>query len=262
MPRLSSATAVGSVHRTCGFWLLAAASCFAAAVSVNAAAYSVPPAEGEKANMASASCNREVIPFERVAHAPTRLQLTGVPGLSLRQTQALRISRAASIRFTRFEPGHTTGILRSGCVLELWWSRSPGPYRVEEVRLLGPVEALGTDYSYLRLPADPEPRWTPAFRGYRHVMSSELSPPGLSYIGLWHRTDGRPGSLVAAYNVDGTGVLRLGAADWNYDGVYAHFSMHAGLYGFTLLDEPEGSDPLYMLVYDWEYRGTTAQRRR
>jgi hypothetical protein len=91
-------------------------------------------------------------------------------------------------------------------------------------------------------------------------MSSELSPPGLSYIGLWRRTDGAGGSLVAAYNVDGTDVLTLGTAARAYDGIYVHFSFHPGLYGFTLIDEPQGSDPLYMAVYDWSYRNPWSQR--
>jgi hypothetical protein len=154
------------------------------------------------------------------------------------------------------------GVLSDGCAFEFWWSRKPGPYEIEEIRVLGPVESLDRTYAFLRLPPYAEPSWTPNFAGYRHVDSSAVSRAGLSFIGLWHRTDGVTGSLVAAYNADGSRVIRLGTAEWAYDGVYTHFSIHDGLYAFTLVDEPEGSDPLYMAVYDWTYFNPWSRRAR
>jgi hypothetical protein len=193
-------------------------------------------------------CVPDVIPFVTLRETPRQLQLSTVSELSLRQIHALRVERPELFRFRLFS--RTTGILSNGCAIDFWWARGPGPYRVDEIRILGPIDSLGEDYSYLRGLDYPEPRWIPAFGGYKHVMSSAVSPSGGTYIGLWRRTDGTVGSLVAAYRVDGSRVLTLGSGSWNYDAISTEFSFHGGLPGFTLLDEPEGSDPLYLTEYD------------
>jgi hypothetical protein len=222
-----------------------------AAAAESSAAMLEPPAARAAAPLDN-GCAREVIPFETLRDSPRQLRLRTSRGVSLRQIHAFRVSRPELFHFRRFD-ARMAGILSDGCAVDFWWSASAGAYRVEEIRILGPVASLERSYGYLQLPPDPQPSWSPTFEGYRHVMSSEVSSPGLSYIGLWRRSGRAPGSLVVAYNVDRTRVVRLGTANWNYDGVYAQLSFHRGFYGFMLVDEPEGSEPLYMVVYDWIY---------
>jgi hypothetical protein len=209
------------------------------------------------------TCAPDLISFERDTSRPPQLLLSARPDLSLGSILALRVTRPELFRFRTFYPGEMAGILSNGCAVEFWWSRRLGPYQVEEIRILGPVESVDRYHAYLRSPPRPEPSRHPSFEGYRHVMSGALSPAGLSYIGLWRRSDGTPGSLIAAYDADGEPVIRLGTTEWAYDRLYADGTpMHAGLYGFTLVDEPEGSEPLYFVTYDWTYRNPWQPRHR
>jgi hypothetical protein len=79
-------------------------------------------------------------------------------------------------------------------------------------------------------------------------MSSPRYIGATAYLGLWHRTDGAPGSLVAAYEADGAPATRLGISDWTYDGVYPFFAVHQFM--FTLVDAPDGADPLYIATFE------------
>lgn len=213
------------------------------------------PAAGEIRRASQSHCAAQVIPFRRAAEPPQDLLLSAERGVALSRVEALIVSRPDLFHFEHFDGGHMAGILGGRCAVEFWWSRKAGPYEIEEIRILGPVESVGRYHAYLRMPQPPQPTRIPQFESYRHVMSSAISPSGLSYIGLWHRVDGTTGSLVAAYTAEGDAVVRLGTARWNFDGVYLNgMPFHEGEYGFTLIDEPDGTGPLYMVAYDWTSR--------
>lgn len=194
-------------------------------------------------------CSPEQLAFERMRAIPIDLLLAAHGYVSLRRVDALLLRRPELIRFERFNAWMLAGVLRNGCAIEFRTVRTAEIWAIEEVRILGPVESLGRDHGYLRLPQPPPPRATPTFDGYRHVMSSARDPQGATFVGLWHRTGGSPGSLVAMYGADGTRVTRLGFTNWVYDAVYPVIEIHT--FGFTLVDEPDGSGPLYMTTYNW-----------
>lgn len=198
--------------------------------------------------------------MRRVANFPSGLLLSGRPDVSHRRTDALLPEQPELFRFQRYNAGTLAGILSNGCAFEFVWSGKPGSYRIEEVRILGTVESLDRYYGYLRLPPAPQPLTTPTFEGYAHVMSTALYPQGGTYIGLWRRTDGTPGSLVAMHAGGEAPGRTLGVADWSYDAVYPVHGVHE--FGFTLVDAPDGSGPLYMSTYDWSRPSPSARRRR
>ena len=116
-----------------------------------------------------------------------------------------------------------------------------------QVEILGPLESLDRDFAHLRAPLQ-HPNWTPSFEGYRHVMSSALYPPDSAYLGVWHRTNGEGGSLVAAYDDARRTATILGTSSRSFDAVYRFFSVHQ--YIFTLIDAPEASQPLYIATFE------------
>ena len=220
------------------------------------------PAQAEPIIDAGRStCAHNSIPFQRSVERPNGLLLSSRPGLRLQRVDGLLVSHPELFHFQRFDASSMAAILSNGCAAEFWWSGKQGPYEVEEIRILGSVDSLDRNFAVLRRPPDPEPSWIPTFNGYRHVMSSRLSPAGASYVGLWHDTDGPPRSLVAAYAGDGEPAIMLGTANWTYDGVYSLVPFHEGMYGFILVDEPNGSDPLYFVTYDWTYPQPPSRRR-
>jgi hypothetical protein len=175
----------------------------------------------------------------------------------LRKLDALAIPRPELFKLRVFEAWSQFGTLQNGCPFEIHWIVPRGPGAHGEIRMLGPIESLGRDYAYLRLPPPPSAPWSPSFDGWRHAMSTPLFIGATSYLGLWHRSDGGGGSLVARYEANGAPVTRLGTTHWTYDGVYPYFAVHQFM--FTLVDEPEGSDPLYIATFEW---ARPVERRR
>lgn len=77
---------------------------------------------------------------------------------------------------------------------------------------------------------------------------------GSKYFGLWRRSDGRPGSLVAAYidSADAPQTVILGRSAMNFGTVAASLRLHGqGPFGFTLTSEAEVGQPLYLIHYIW-----------
>jgi hypothetical protein len=194
------------------------------------------------------ACAAAVIALENASEIPTgHMLLSGRPSVALRRFHALRVSRPELFPFQRFESGAMRGTLSNGCPFQIWWSGNPTALGVGEIRFLSTVPPLDPQYAYLQTTPDQPPSWTPFFDGYRHVMSSVIAP-GSSYVGLWNRTDGTPGSLVATYDVTGSRVSTVGTANWTYDGIYYGLAIHQ--FHFTLIDIPEGSKPLYIAVFE------------
>ena len=244
------------------------ASCLALLALLGAAEPAAASRDDNQASQGQAAtaslCSPGEIAFERVTTIPIDLLLTAHGHVSLRRVDALLLSRPELLRLERFNGWSLAGVSRNGCAIAFRAVPTAEIWTIEEVRILGPVEAVGPDYAYLRLPPPPPPRWSPTFEGYRHVMSSALDPQGATFIGLWHRTDGAR-SLVAMYGAEGARITRLGVANWAYDAVYPVIEIHT--FGFTLVDEPDGSEPLYMTTYNWIQpspyaRRTTSRRRR
>ncbi|HEX8193597.1 MAG TPA: hypothetical protein VF552_11935 [Allosphingosinicella sp.] len=194
------------------------------------------------------SCPPRVLPFRAPAHIAEDLTLSGRSDVLLRHVDALVVPQTETFKFRVFNPFNQTGILRDGCAFETRWAVRTGPDAHGEIRMLGPVESLGREHRYLRLPPAPEPAWRPAFEGFRHFMSSPLYIGSTEHLGIWHHSDGSPGTLVALYGAEGAPVVRLGVAARTYEGVYYFFSVHQFM--FTLVDEPNGAEPLYMVTFE------------
>lgn len=213
---------------------------------------------GDQASAPHASCAAAVIPLENAYEIPTGdMSFAGPRNVRLRRFHAVRTPRPELLPFQRFETGAMSGTLSNGCPFQIWWSGNPNAREVGEIRILSTVPPLDPQYSYLRMAPDPPPSWTPAFEGYRHVMSSAMG--ARAYVGLWNRTDGRPGSLVATYDSRGSRVARVGTSDRTYDGIYYAFAIHQ--FFFTVVDVPDGPGPLYIAVFEQELPAGICCRR-
>lgn len=239
---------------------LAVAALLAAFELVDPARSDALSPQGERAAASQPACTPALIPLQRETTVPIGLSLRGQADVSHRRTDALVPDRPELFHFQRYNALTLAGILSNGCAFEFSWTGKPWAYVIEGVRVLGPVQSLDRYYTYLRLPAPPPPTSTPRFEGYRHVMSTSLYPQGGSYIGLWRRTDGTPGSLVAMHAGGETAGRTLGIADWAYDGVYPVQGSHQ--FGFTLVDEPDGAGPLYLSTYDLAQPNPFLRHRR
>lgn len=242
-----------------------AARCFALAAFLFGLASASPPVRGSEAHPSRFAgamrppCPHGPISFASAPHRPVGLLLSPAPNVRFVRLDALLISRPELFRFRRFEGSTMSAVLSDGCAVAFRSSWTAGRNEVEEIQILD-SEAVERNYRELVLPQRPQPAWIPAFEGYRHVMSRALSPLGASHIGLWHRTSGTTGSLVAMYERDRWRVTKLGEAAWTYDGVYPGWESHT--VGFVLVDEPEGAHPLYMTTYAWELPNACCRDRR
>jgi hypothetical protein len=176
------------------------------------------------------------------------LRLSGRRDVHLVKIHALRVARPELFPFLRYQPNTMRGTLSNGCSFVFWWEGNPAWSSEGEIRIAPPDAPLGAGNPHLSSMAGPAPAWIPNFVGYRYIVSGTVSS-GRSYIGLWNRTDGRPGSLVAAYGAQGEPVIRLGTADWTYEAVYVAPDFH--MLVFTLVNAPQGSEPLYISTFTW-----------
>lgn len=209
-----------------------------------------PPVAGGRVPASRTVCETEVIPWVTVA-APGDAVLTGRRDVPLRSVRAFRVSKPERVRFSRFEPFTMRGVLSDGCPFAFWWTGNPIAFQNGEIRVSQPEELSGSGWTFIGHSPGPEPSWTPSVAGYRYVMSAAVSPSG-PYIGLWLRTDGSPGSLVAHFGREGEPVTRLGTASRMFDAVYVSSTIHQLF--FTLLEEPEGPAPLTIVTFEWVQR--------
>lgn len=231
---------------------VAAACCFTLAAvlggsegaSASEAPVRTPPLEAEPARQAP--CPPGVVALETAWERSGDALLSGRDDILLRRLDAFRVPHPERFRLRFLDPFRMTGIFSDGCPFALRLAGGPGPNEMGQIRFLGPLDSLDRNHAYLRLPR-PQPSRSPSFEGYRQVMSSARLG-GLSYLGLWHRVDGSGGSLVAYYEEDGAPVTVLGTSRRTYDGVYYFFAVHQFM--FTLVDEPEGSQPLYIATFE------------
>ena len=238
----------------------AKASCLALFALLGAAEPLAASRDDNQVSGTHPACAAAVIPLENAREiANGNMLISGQPGLSLRRFHAVRAPRSELFPFQRFEAAAMRGTLSNGCPFQIWWSGNPQAQDLGEIRILSTVPRLDERYADLQLAPDPQPGWTPAFEGYRHVMSSAIFS-GPSYIGLWNRMDGRPGSLVAIYDPTSTAVRTVGTSNWTYDGIYHQFAIHHLF--FTVVDFPEGPGPLYIAVFEREEPGSEPPSRR
>jgi hypothetical protein len=250
----------GRRRRVAAMTWLVVAGCYRASGEAAASQSHIELLRREQVSAPHPTCAAGTIPFVRIRQRELGMEVSGRPSVHLRKVFALQVSRPELFRFQHYEAGNMSGTLSDGCPFEFWWAGNPGGSRSWEVRILSTVAPLDPRYAFLRVAPDPPPSWTPAFEGYRHVMSSPIySDP--TYIGLWNRTDGRPGSLVATFNVSSSAVSTVGTSNWTYDGIYHHFAIHR--FFFTLVDVPEGSALLYIATFEQEQpRDICCPRRR
>jgi hypothetical protein len=176
---------------------------------------------------------------------PGDAQLFGDPKVLLRGANAYLVPDPELFRLRRFDPFLGTGLLADGCPFSFRVSADGRGYSA--VEFLGPLDSLDRNYAHLRTPIV-EPTWTPVFEGYRHVWSSATFASTTHYLGVWHRMDGGPGSLVAAYDVARASATILGKAVRTYDSVHYYFTVHQFM--FTLVDEADASQPLVVATFE------------
>lgn len=220
---------------------------------------SIDAAEAQQAGdprAGPAPCEATVVPFRVTAASMPGELLVGRHDVVLRSRNGFAVSRPELFRFRRFDTFTMTGMLGNGCQFAFWWTGNPSIIGRGEIRIGEPGPLLSDGD---RIPST-EAVGIPAFEGFRHAMSSTLVSDGSALIGLWHRADGAAGSLVASYAADGTAVTRLGTTSRTFDAVFPSFSIHQ--FVFSLIDEPEGSQPLYVATYEWVRPSVRRPRRR
>jgi hypothetical protein len=200
---------------------------------------------GAQVSASHVNCELSVIPFTSGGVPPGGLLLSGNRNVSVIRIHAFQIARPELFPFQRFQANSMRGTLSDGCPFIFWWKGSPAAGE-GEIRVLSATPPLDRSIDGLQLAPDPPPAWSPVFDGYRHVMSSRIWS-GPSYIGLWNRADGGPGSLVATYGAEGEPVARLGTTNWTYEGIYAAPDVH--MLVFALVNAPQGSEPLYIATF-------------
>lgn len=199
----------------------------------------------------------ERIRFDGVSHAPNGL-LAGNTEVRASRWAGFVSADPALYALRRVALPGGPALLRDGRVIRFYpgWGVLPGGRSsgdmIEEIRLYSRADV--SPYFDSVINADrgifpPLPRRVPDFPGYEHRQSASVLSGG--YIGIWRRSRGRPGTLIAAYldRDDAPSPAVLGRTTINYGTIAA--AVPCGAFAFTITTEARPGQPVYLIRYDW-----------